>query len=798
MKWLLNHPKLWVFIMLVLTVVLADQSRRFEINASADTLISEGNRDFIRSQKITQKFSPEEFLILAYQPKDGDIFSRQSQRDVADISRQIRALQRVQSVRSILSVPLLQAGEQALSSDTQPDQLTQSKLNLPPARLRAIFKGHPVYEGLLINPEQTISGIQVLFKADPELNRVQRESLALQEQRLEGELTHEQKIQLQTLALKQSRLEKTLREQRDKEIDEIRDIIAGYGSRAEIYMGGPHVLAYQLINIVQKDLSLFGTAIALVIAALIMLIFKRWRWLLITACCCSASVLITTGCFALAGLKATVISANFIALLLILTLAIVIHLIVQYREELAADTEASQYVLVQRTLKNKLAPCFFAGLTTSVGFASLLLSDIKPVSSFGLMMMLAMVITLVSTLLLLPSLLMLFPREQSRESSHWSRRPLTASGRLSLRRSTPVILFGALLLALSVVGSLRLSVENSFINYFKKDTDVYRELAFIDQHFGGSTPLDIVYRPERPAGQPSQLPLRAIEVQNTHRIQDMLDAQTGMGTTLSVVNFTKLAKQLNGNRPLTEYELAAVYWTLDKSIRKDLLGSLFLPDPAELRISARVKDSTEGLNRKQLLADIRQGMAELGITEQHYQISNLFVLYQSMLERLFASQILTLGAVFAVLTLVFWLVFRSLRIALLAMVPNMVASLSILGLMGWLGIPLDFMTMTIAAIAMGIAVDDTIHYTHRFLEERRQHSVETAIENTHQSVGYALLYTSTIIALGFALLMGSDFIPSVMFGLLTAAAVIIALIADLTLLPALLSRFAPKGKHAPA
>lgn len=183
-------------------------------------------------------------------------------------------------------------------------------------------------------------------------------------------------------------------------------------------------------------------------------------------------------------------------------------------------------------------------------------------------------------------------------------------------------------------------------------------------------------------------------------------------------------------------------------------------------------------------------MAELQVPPDDYTLTNLFVLYQDLLERLFRSQILTLGIVYAVLALAFLAIFRSVTIALIALAPNVLATLAVPGFMGWLRIPLDFMTITIASIAMGIAVDDTIHYIHRYREELRDGPADRAVTRSHGTVGYAVLYTSLIIVLGFSLLAFSDFVPSVLFGLLTALAMTLALVFALTVLPALLSRFA--------
>ena len=795
---LFSRHKIILFVFFILVGFFAWHSKDFEINASADTLISEDNEEFIKSQKINQQFSPEEFLIIAYRPKSGDIFSETSLQNIAAISGKIEQLPRVKTVRSVMTVPLLSKAGKELSADMKPNDFTQQKLQLPASELRSLFKDHPIYDGLLINPEQTASGIQVLFKPDIILQNINADILAIQSKRLDGALSKDDKTELARLKAKAAPREKALRETRNKEIEILRGIIKDYSADADLYLGGVHVLGYQLINIIQNDLKVFGSAIALLICLLVLLVFRRFSWVIITVACCASNLLITVGAFGLLNLKATVISSNFISLQLILSLAIVIHLIVQYREDAESHPDISQKDLVVLALKNKIAPCFFAGFTTSLGFASLLLSEIQPVIAFGWMMIVAMAVTILCTLLLFPALLLLFPREKPSSNSTFLARPVNALHHVCIKNGGAIILASIIFFGASVFGALQLNVENSFINYFSEKTEVYKELSFIDKEFGGSTPLDVIYTPPEEPRPDKNLVLRAKDIENVQRIQKALGEFEAMGTRLSVLNFTQLAKQINNGRPLTEYELTAIYWTLDRGIREDLLGSFFLEPPAQLRISARIKDSTEGLDRGAMLAEIHEKIQALGISKDDYQLSSLFVLYQAMLEQLFTSQILTLGAVFIALGIAFCLIFRSVKIASIAIIPNIISAIAILGIMGWLRIPLDFMTMTIAAIAMGIAVDDTIHYTHRYLQELKNTSAENAIERSHHSVGYALIYTSLIIAIGFALLGFSDFVPSVLFGLLTGLAIIIALVADLTLLPVLLNKFVRGTVHGDA
>lgn len=403
------------------------------------------------------------------------------------------------------------------------------------------------------------------------------------------------------------------------------------------------------------------------------------------------------------------------------------------------------------------------------------------------MMIIAMAVSTATSLLLFPALLAFLPRESRGNPHNLARRLLNGFLYLAEKRGGLVILASLVLLALSAAGLFRLTVENSFINYFAESTQVHKELSFIDQEFGGTTPLDITYSPEQNAS--GDLDFTALQIQRLQLIQSALTDYESSGDTLSVVNFTELARQINKGKPLTEYEINAVYWTLDKELRNSLLGSYYNAEHHQFRISTRVQDTTPGLNRQTYIEQIKADMEALDIPESDYQMTGLFMLYQNILQKLFRSQILSLGLVYIVLTLAFWVIFRSLRLALVGIAPNILTTVTVLGTMGWLGIPLDLMTITIASIAMGIAVDDTIHYMHRYREESG-HS--NALRRTHHSVGYALLYTTLIIVLGFSMLLFSDFVPSVLFGLLSSLAMTMALLADVTLLPVLLKRFSPQ------
>lgn len=786
---LVEWPKTVLGLFIAITVALGSQAPNFNIDASPDTLLTRDNVLFTQTQLVNERFAPQEFLLVTYEPLEQALFSAQTFASISKLSEDLLSLERVESVRSILNVPIFPEGTSMLRADLDLSSLTIEANDYSMEVLREQFTDHPIYTNLLVNEAMTATALQVLFRNNEQLQALEAQINNLNAQYQTQGLSAEQETELERLSTEVDPLRQALNRTRSEEIEQIRGFITQYEDNATIHMGGVHVLADQLIEIISNDLVVFGIAIAIGICLMLLILFRALPWVFIPILCCLSSILSTMGLFALLGIKATVISSNFIALQLILTLAIVIHLIVQFRESSAAQPDATQRDLIKQTLREKIGPCFFAGLTTSVGFGSLIFSGIAPVIAFGWMMIIAMGFSIAVSLTLFPVILELLPKRTQRKELAWFGTTVTGLAGAALHKSA---LIGAISIGIglvSIVGILRLDVENSFINYFKDTTQIHQELAYIDQEFGGSTPLDLIYTTQNKSDNPD-IVMTAHTVQMLQLIQHRMKEHEAVGRVLSAVNLTDLARELNG-APLTEYELTTAYWLMDESFREDLLGAFYDPESGQARINIWIQDLTDDLNRAQLLADIRAQMNAMGIAESDYQLTNMFVLYQDILQRLFSSQILTLGLVYAALFIVFLLIFRSARLALIALVPNLLPTLAVLGVMGWLNIPLDLMTITIAAIAMGIAVDDTIHYMHRFQLERAEHSYEEAVVRTHSSVGLAIIYTSLLIIAGFSMLAFSDFVPSVLFGLLTSMAMALALLVDLCLLPILL-RWGPQ------
>lgn len=757
---------------------------QFKIDASAETLLVKNNKLFIESQLSNQIFSPQEFILVAYKPDSTSIFNQNTFKTLTRLSEQFSTMDRVSGVTSILNVPLPE-DRSSLIAGEEVANLTWENQQYSPEKMKSLLDKHPIFTDLLFNKEQTATAIQIVFESNKTLDDIQTQQLAIQRNVLQRELTKEEEEELERLDKQAEPIKAEMLKIRHKEIEKIERVIADVDGRA--YIGGSYVVGKHLVDIIRSDLTIFGAAIFGVIVVLLLFIYRSIKWVIFPTLISGLSVFITMSTFGLFELKTTVISANFIAIQIILCLAVMIHLIGTYREIARDNDDYNQSERVKAMLEQKLAPCFYATLTTSVGFAALAFSGIQPVVDFGIMMLVAMVITMTVSLLLFPCLLSFLPA--TKESKELSAIVSFVSffKKKTQRYPLAVTSLGLLFFAVLSLGLMKLDVENSFINYFKKDTNIHQQLAFIDKEFGGSTPLDIVIDLD-PDNQKTDLFISAKSIKQLQLSQAVIKAFEATGSVTSLVNFTELAQRVNNGNPLTEYELDAIYELVDQQVVDQLVGAYLSEETQQVRISARIQDTTPGLDREVFLQQLRSDLNVSGLNDDDYQLTNLFVLYQDILSRLFNSQITTLGLVYVGLGLVLFTIFRSAKVALIALFPNILTTLGILGVIGWMGIPLDLMTITIAAIAMGIAVDDTIHFVHNYLEDKG----DSGFEKAYMHTGVAIVCTSFIIAAGFSMFGFSDFLPSVYFGLLTATAMIFAVLTDLTILPAMLRKYVPR------
>jgi uncharacterized protein len=824
-KIVLERPRLILLFLLLVIAFLGYKAKDFKLDASTETLILKTDQDFKYSQIIKSRYGSQDYLLLIYTPVN-DLFSDETLAKLARLRDDLRQLKGVSSVISILDVPLLKStpelvGEREPIADIQTLESPEVDRRLA----KTEFSKSPLYMNQLVSPDLKTTALQIKLQTDERFQDMMTRRDLLRIKKDDQPLSAAESAELKKITEQLQELREKNKKSRHRDIAEIRAIMDNYRQDAKLFLGGVSMIADDMISFIKSDLKVFGIGVLFFLIVTLSIIFRNSRWVLFPMLCCTFSAISMMGLLGLFGWQVTVISSNFISLQLIITMAITIHLIVRYRDLASQNPDADQRDLILDTVRLMVTPCLYAALTTIAGFGSLLLCDLLPVKTFGWMMIAGIIVSLGVTFLLFPAGLMVVYKKppvtrQTKRKSSYSLTSFLAG--FSTTHGKAILVSSAIVFVISIIGISRLVVENSFIDYFKDTTEIYQGLKVIDQKLGGTSPLDVIIDLDQPGASP-QISVSGVDAKSDDdleefdefeskkddgrywftadkmakvtEIHDYLESLPEIGKVMSLATMLKIAEDLNDGQALDSFQLALLYSELPEEMKTMVLKPYVSVEHNQLRFAVRVKDSEKSLRRDALLKQIKYDLInKLGLKEDHIHLTGLLVLYNNMLQSLFGSQILTLGIVVIALMVMFLILFRSVKIALIAITPNLLAIGAVLGVIGWLNIPLDMMTITIAAISMGIAVDNTIHYIYRFKQEFSvEHDYVKTVIKCHASIGYAIYYTSVTIIIGFSILALSNFLPSIYFGLLTGLAMLIALIASLTLLPQLLIVFRPFG-----
>jgi uncharacterized protein len=829
-KVVLAYPKSVILFILTVIGFFGYQAQNLIIDASAETLILENDKDLQYTRLINSRYGIHDFLIITYTPT-GDLLSEKSLTHLRRLRDELAQLEGVTSVTSILDVPLLESPPVPIKELVKNIRTLESP-SVDKNLAREEFINSPIYRNLLVSPNFTTTALQVNLPVDEVYRDLVSRRDDFHEKRKAGILTSEEQTEYKQVLTDFKRYREKVRTKQHNVVQKVRSVMDNHQQDAGLFLGGVSMIADDLITFVKNDLKVFGLGVLIFLIITLLIIFGQIRWILLPFVCVVFSVVAMLGLLGLFGWEVTVISSNFISLQLIITMAFTIHLIVRYRELLRRNPEADQRKLILNTVSFMAQPCLFSALTTIAGFSSLLLSGILPVITFGWMMSVGIIVSFITTFLIFPSMVMLLKKKQPNISfeSHFPFTNILA--RFTQKYGWLILVVSGATLLISVAGISRLVVENSFINYFKESTEIYQGMKLIDQQLGGTTPLDVVVDLEEPEETPvlrdsatvgveddenedefaafegefeeakgeTKYWFTSVKMDRVKRVHNYLESIPEAGKVISLATVLEVGEKLNNGKTLDNFELALIYTELPEKLKTIVLTPYVSVEHNQVRFSIRVRDSEETLRRNELLKTIERDLTEkLDIKKENIHLAGLLVLYNNLLQSLYGSQILTLGAVIAALLVMFLILFRSLVISLIAIFPNLLSIGVVLGFMGWMNIPLDMMTITIAAISVGIAVDNTIHYIHRF---KREFETDSNYINTmhrcHGSIGYAMYYTSITIIIGFSILVLSNFIPTIYFGLLTGLAMIIALIAALTLLPQLIVWLKPLGPEGVA
>ena len=813
----LNSPKATLIAVALVSGFFITYTPDFELDASSDSLILENDEALKYFRSIAKTYGSEEFLIVTYSPKS-PLFSANTLTDIATLRDQLKAVANVKSVVSMLDVPLVSSPPTTLTEIAEKIRTLESgDVDIGLAKIEMTTS--PLYKNLLVSDQGDTTALQVNLKSDSELFRLNLERDKLYENQ---PLSNAHKVQIQTITNKIKQLNLAANLRQDETIKQVRAVMDLHRDQAKLFLGGVPMIVSDSIDFIRSDLKVFGVGVVAFIILILIVSFRSVRWVVLPLVACVSSALVMMGYLGLMHWPVTVVSSNFISLLLIITLSLVIHLIVRYREVSEQTPEASQFELVNETVRSKFLPCVYTAVTTMVAFGSLLVSGIRPVIDFGWMMVIGISISFILAFTLFPAALMLLPKQKHESTGEFTATIMASIANFIQNHSKATLLLFVVIAGVGLSGLPQLSVENRFIDYYKEDTEIFQGMSLIDEKLGGTTPMDIIidapifdtpiaeetaetsvsddddfFDEDEFNGEDSGDITSSSYWFNSDGLIDIaeihayLESLPETGKVLSIDTGMRMLQTLNEGEPFDDFKLAVVYKRLPDSVRESLITPYLSEDGNQLRFSIRIYESDKNLKRQQLIDTIRTHLVdELGLQPAQVNISGMAVLYNNLLQSLFKSQILTIGAVFIAILIMFTIVFRAVRLSVATIVPNMVAAGLILGLMGWIGIPLDIMTITISAISIGIGVDDSIHYVHRFREEYAiDQDYWGAVKRSHNSIGHALYYTTVTVVLGFSILALSNFIPTIYFGLLSGLAMTTALIANLMLLPVLLVKF---------
>ncbi|MDC0985093.1 MMPL family transporter [Gammaproteobacteria bacterium] len=806
-QYIIRHPGMVLIMLSIILMISLTNINNFKLDASADTLILEDDKDLNLFREINDRYGSNEFLILTVTDKNKDIFANETLNYINNLVTEIQNFTNVQSVTAITNVPLVSSSKKPLTEliNNIPDIFSK---DIDPEIAKQEILTSPIYKDLVISSDAKTTAMQITLK-----NNVSLKDALVKRDEFYKKYQQDSSFEAKYLESKQvysdfSEIQKT---NINSFIKDIRKIQEKYTSdRYEIRLGGIPMITNDMVAFIKNDLINFGFGVLLFILGTLVIIFRKLIWVVTPVINCIYSVLFMIGLLGYLDWKVTVISSNFISLMLILTLSMNIHIIVRYRQIYSGSNQGKRLSVIETTQK-MIWPCLYTALTTIVAFASLIFSDIKPVIDFGYMMVLGLTTLFLTSFVLLPSLIMIFSNNKNSTIQENKTRLFITDFLAKVTIKSGKSIYAALLLVIviTIYGLNLLKVENSFINYFRSDTEIYKGMQLIDNELGGTTPMDIIIKfndLESTVDKDEYEDLLGEEEESVESnwfttdkvnkikyVHDYLDRNKYIGKVLSFASSIRVAEIVNDDKELNSLEMSLLYKKLPDEV-KDIAVTPYLSiDNNEARINVRIIDSNPNLRRADLIEKIQNDLnQDAYLKSEQITLSGILLLYNNMLQSLFDSQIMSLGFVMIIIAMMFLILFKSIALMIIGIVPNLISALLVLGIMGIMNLPLDMMTITIAAITVGIAVDNSIHYIYRFKEELKIcKDYEKTVVICHSSIGKAIFFTGITVIFGFSILILSNFIPTIIFGVLTGFAMFVALIAVLTLLPRMLISFKP-------
>jgi predicted RND superfamily exporter protein len=803
-----KKPKLIILSFIILTIISATGQKYFYLDASSDSLALENDQDVKFYQEITKKYGSDNFLIITFTPKT-KIFSKLNLKKLEALQNDLKKITYISKVTSILNLPLFNSPKIEIS-DIGKKNITLLHPNVDLLTAPQELINNPLYNNNLISADGNTTALLLELPLDKELLKYTTRKNELIKKQVKN---NDENIELTNINKKIKEINHSTRIKQDITIKEVREILEKYKNDNKIYLGGLPMIISDSIAYISNDIKIFGISIILVICLISFIIFRNIRFILLPLLCAGIVIIILSGYLGYANWPITTVSANFIALLLILTISITMHLIVKYQEEIHINKKHNQLQLISSTCHKMAIPCLYTTLTSMVAFASLTISSLKPVIDFGWMMFIGLIIAYISCFTFFPAINILLKKIPThKEKNSYTSYFTKFTAEISIKKPILTILLFTFSTGIGIYGISKISVENRFIDYYKKDTEIYQGMYEIDNKLGGTIPLDIIINPPKTYKAPAKTLnifgqisnnknitsgywLNSLNQNKIKELHQYFANMPEIGKVTSIYTTLKMLEQIDHSFTENNFNLELIYKKLPDDIKKQIFSPFISDDGNQIRINNRIYETNKELKRNEFINKIKNDLEKkFNLEKDQFRLTGMTILYNNILQSLFKSQILTIGFVFFIIFLMFIILFKKLNLAIIAIIPNIFSAIFILGLMGLSNISLDIMTITITAISIGIAVDNTIHYIHRFKQEiKNDNNHQKAIRKTHDSIGKAIYYTATIISAGFLTLTLSNFMPTIYFGALTASAMLLSLFTNLLLLPALINIIKPRA-----
>ena len=805
----IEKPRTILALLILCLLFFGYYTKDFRLDASSDTLLIENDPDLKYLREVTDRYGAKEFLVLTFTPKES-LISDSSINNLLNLKKEIQNFDWVHSVITILDIPLLNNSDKPLSERLE-NIVTLKNNNVDRDKGFNEIVNSPVFRNFVVSEDGTTTGIIVNIKKDKKLK-----NLIIKNNEFKERINNKEKVNnYDQFNIEFENYKNLVKKKNHENIVEIRKLIQNYDEIAKIHLGGIPMIADDMMSFIKNDIVIFGAGVFLFIVATLWFIFRKLVWIIVPLSSCFFAVVIMTGLLGMLGWKVTVISSNFIALMLILTMAMNIHMSVRYLQIKKNNSDIPNSSVILITTAKMFWPILYTVLTTICAFLSLIFSEIKPIIDFGWMMTLGLITSFFVTFTLLPTILNFLSKDKIEIKEESKSIVTNFLANIAIYNSKTIFSLTSLIIILSIVGISKLEVENSFINYFNKNTEIYKGMKLIDDKLGGTTPLEIILKfptkseetkeddefddwDEDENSNNDKYWFTKDKIDKINKVHNYLDSLENVGKVLSFSSILQVAEQLNNNKELGTLEMGVLYSKMPDSIKKEIIDPYISIKDNEARINLRIIDSKKNLRRNELINKIQNDLEnKLNLSKEEFKLAGVLILFNNLLQSLFKSQILTLGFVMVGIFIMFLILFKNLTLSFIGVVPNFIAAFFILGIIGLLGIPLDMMTITIAAITIGIAVDNSIHYIYRFKEEfSSTKNYESTLKLCHSTVGTAILNTSITIVFGFSILVFSNFIPTIYFGVFTGIAMLLAMISVLTLLPKLILIIKPFGPQS--